>query len=203
MGQNRQKILSIFKLFYCVLVIFPISAFVFSRLNQSMLLFFFGLGNTLGQFALILYVVTLLPGIGDRLGIKNKILVLLKIYRREAGILMYLLALIHVTLEKLLITTSITELFTLLPFEIMGALSLLVLFFLFITSNTFSLIRLRLNWYRIHRLTYIGMSFIFLHVSLVKFSNWTILMGFVLILQLISFIVVYRRTGSFTGGRPL
>lgn len=203
MGQNRQKILSIFRLFYCVLVIFPISAFVFSRLNQSMLLFFFGLGNTLGQFALILYVVTLLPGIGDRLGIKNKILVLLKIYRREAGILMYLLALIHVTLEKLLITTSITELFTLLPFEIMGALSLLVLFFLFITSNTFSLIRLRLNWYRIHRLTYIGMSFIFLHVSLVKFSNWTILMGFVLILQLISFIVVYRRTGSFTGGRPL
>lgn len=202
MGQNRQKILSIFKLFYCVLVIFPISAFVFSRLNQSMLLFFFGLGNTLGQFALILYVVTLLPGIGDRLGIKNKILVLLKIYRREAGILMYLLALIHVTLEKLLITTSITELFTLLPFEIMGALSLLVLFFLFITSNTFSLIRLRLNWYRIHRLTYIGMSFIFLHVSLVKFSNWTILMGFVLILQLISFIVVYRRTGSFTGGKP-
>lgn len=202
MGQNRQKILSIFKLFYCVLVIFPISAFVFSRLNQSMLLFFFGLGNTLGQFALILYVVTLLPGIGDRLGIKNKILVLLKIYRREAGILMYLLALIHVTLEKLLITTSITELFTLLPFEIMGALSLLVLFFLFITSNTFSLIRLRLNWYRIHRLTYIGMLFIFLHVSLVKFSNWTILMGFVLILQLISFIVVYRRTGSFTGGKP-
>lgn len=202
MGQNRQKILSIFKLFYCVLVIFPISAFVFSRLNQSMLLFFFGLGNTLGQFALILYVVTLLPGIGDRLRIKNKILVLLKIYRREVGILMYLLALIHVTLEKLLITTSITELFTLLPFEIMGALSLLVLFFLFITSNTFSLIRLRLNWYRIHRLTYIGMLFIFLHVSLVKFSNWTILMGFVLILQLISFIVVYRRTGSFTGGKP-
>ena len=202
MGQNRQKILSIFKLFYCVLVIFPISAFVFSRLNQSMLLFFFGLGNTLGQFALILYVATLLPGIGDRLGIKNKILVLLKIYRREAGILMYLLALIHITLEKLLITTSITELFTLLPFEIMGALSLLVLFFLFITSNTFSLIRLRLNWYRIHRLTYIGMLFIFLHVSLVKFSNWTILMGFVLILQLISFIVVYRRTGSFTGGKP-
>ena len=202
MGQNRQKILSIFKLFYCVLVIFPISAFVFSRLNQSMLLFFFGLGNTLGQFALILYVATLLPGIGDRLGIKNKILVLLKIYRREAGILMYLLALIHITLEKLLITTSITELFILLPFEIMGALSLLVLFFLFITSNTFSLIRLRLNWYRIHRLTYIGMLFIFLHVSLVKFSNWTILMGFVLILQLISFIVVYRRTGSFTGGKP-
>lgn len=202
MGQNRQKILSIFRLFYCVLVIFPISAFVFSRLNQSMLLFFYGLGNTLGQFALILYVVTLLPGIADRLGIKNKILALLKIYRREAGILMYLLALIHITLEKLLITTSITELFTLLPFEIMGVLSLLVLFFLFITSNTFSLIRLRLNWYRIHRFTYIGMLFIFLHVSLVKFSNWTILMGFVLILQLISFIVVYRRTGSFTGGKP-
>lgn len=202
MGQNRQKILSIFRLFYCVLVIFPISAFVFSRLNQSMLLFFYGLGNTLGQFALILYVVTLLPGIADRLGIKNKILVLLKVYRREAGILMYLLALIHITLEKLLITTSITELFTLLPFEIMGVLSLLVLFFLFITSNTFSLIRLRLNWYRIHRFTYIGMLFIFLHVSLVKFSNWTILMGFVLILQLISFIIVYRRTGSFTGGKP-
>ena len=200
---KRQKILGIFRVVCWLLVVFLIIAFVLSRFNQTTLFFLFGLGNTFGTFSLLAYVTTLLPGIGDRLGVKNKILVLLKIYRREVGISMYFLALIHVTLEKLLIITSVKELLTLLPFEIMGTLAILICFFLFITSNTVSMVWLKLNWYRIHRLTYIGMFFIFLHVALVKLSIWTLLMGFVLMLQLISLIVIYRRTDSFTGGGPI
>lgn len=200
--RNRQRILNYFRLCYWVLGLFIPIAVVLSRLNEKLLLFLFSTGTIFAKTALISFILTLLPGLCERLGIKHKGIALLKIYRREIGILMYLAALVHVTLSKVIIIESLQDVLTPFPFEIMGSVSLLILFLLFITSNTISLVKLRLNWYRIQRLTYIGMFFIFLHVAFLSFSIWSILMGIIIILQVVSFIVVYRRTGSFNGGKP-
>ncbi len=183
-------------------MIFILSALIFSRQNNTMLFFFNRWGKLFGDGALLSFIATLLPGIGERFGIRNIFLSIIKIYRRQVGILMYLFALLHVVLSKIIITASFSELSDLSIFEIMGSLSLLILFSLFLTSNNISLIRLRLNWYRIHRFTYVVMFFILLHVSLQSLSAWSILMAITLILQLVSFVVIYRRTGSFTGGKP-
>jgi len=179
-----------------------LSALILSRRNNTMLFFFYSRGKFFGEVALLSFIVTLLPGIGERFGIRNIFLSIVKIYRRQVGISMYLFALLHVVLSKVIIITSFKELPKLQVFEIMGTLSLLILFFKFCTTNSISLIRLRINWYRIHRFAYMGMFFIFLHVSLQSLSAWSILMAITLILQLVSFVVIYRRTGSFTGGKP-
>lgn len=200
--KNRQRVLTFFKLCYWLLGLFIPMAIFLSRLNEKLLLYLFSMGTIFAKTALISFVLTLLPGIGERLGIKNKGIAILKIYRREIGILMYLAALVHVTLSKVIIIVSTQDLLNPFLFEIMGSISLLTLFWLFITSNTASQVKLRLNWYRIQRLTYIGMFFIFLHVALLRFSIWTVLMGMTIVLQVMSFIAVYRRTGSLIGGKP-
>lgn len=200
--RNRQRIHNTFTVIYWLFVPFLFIAVFASRINDSVLLFIFSIGSLLGKIALILFIASLLPGIGERFGIQNKPLALLKIFRREIGILMYITAIAHLILAKLVITTSLTELLMPMPFEIMGTLSLFILFFLFITSNTFSQVKLRLNWYRIQRLIYIGMFFIFLHVAFLKLSIWTVLMGILIIVQAASFIALYKRTKSFTGGKP-
>lgn len=200
--RNRQRILNTFTILYWLFVPFLFISVFASRINDSVLLFIFSIGSFLGKIALILFITTLLPGIGERFGIQNKLLALLRIFRREIGILMYITAITHVTLAKLVITTSFKELLMPMPFEIMGSLSLFILFFLFITSNTFSQVKLRLNWYRIQRLAYIGMFLIFLHVAFLKLSIWTVLMGILIIVQAASFIALYKRTKSFTGGKP-
>lgn len=200
---KRQTILNLFKLIYIIVMVFMLSALILSRQNNTMLFFFNRGGKLFGDGALLSFIVTLLPGIGERFGIRNIFLSIIKIYRRQVGILMYLFALLHVVLSKIIITVSFGELSNLSIFEIMGSLSLLILFSLFLTSNNMSLIRLRLNWYRIHRFTYMGIFFIFLHVSFISFSIWSVLMGLILILQLASFVVSYRKTGSLTGGKPI
>ena len=200
---QRLHILRVFNGICLGIVFFIVAALILSRINDTMLFFFYGWGSLLGKAALVFFITTLLPGMGERLGIKNKVLSIVRIYRRQVGILMYLSALLHVVLSKIITLSSFKELLQPQIFEIMGTLSLLILFFLFITSNTVSLIRLKLNWYRIHRLIYIGMFSIFLHVAFINLSIWSLLMGTVLILQLVSFIVVYKKTGSLTGGKPI
>ncbi len=200
---KRSVIIFVFKIIYFLLVIFVISAFLFSNFSNKYLLFFNSYGVYFGKGALVTFIITLLPGIGERLMIKNQFLSILKIYRRYLGILMYILAIAHTALVKILFLTSLKDLFSNYTFEIMGSVASLILFFLFITSNNISVSYLRINWYRLHRFIYLAMFFIFLHVALQRLSIWTILMGLLIILQIISFATVYRRTHSFTGGRPL
>lgn len=203
---SRKIILTFFKFVYFGAVIFIISALLLAPLNNTALSLFYAMGKSgrfFGDASLLLFVLTLLPGIGERVGMKNKFLSIVKIYRKQIGILMYFFALLHFVLSRAIFIRTLTEFFHFSTFEIMGAASLLILFFLFITSNTASLIRLKLNWYRIHRFIYIGMFSIFLHVALQGLSVWTVLMGLVLIFQIVSFVIIYRKTGSFTGGKPL
>ena len=196
---KRSAIIFVFKMIYFLLIIFVISAFLFSYFNNQYLLHLNNYGTFFGKSALLTFILTLLPGIGERLMIKNQLLSILKIYRRYIGILMYILTLAHTALVKILFLTSLKDLLSNYTFEIMGSVASLILFFLFITSNNISLSRLRINWYRLHRLIYLAMFFIFLHVALQRLSIWTVLMGLVIILQIISFAIVYKRTNSFTG----
>lgn len=200
---KRTLIIFVFKIIYFLLIIFTISAFLFSRFNNRYLLLFNSYGIYFGKSALITFIITLLPGIGERLMIKNQFLSILKIYRRYIGILMYIFAVAHIALVKIFFLTSLKDLLFNPTFKIMGSVASFILFFLFISSNNISLSRLRINWYRLHRLIYIAMFFIFLHTALQRLSIWTILMGLLIILQIISFAIVYKRTNSFTGGRPV
>jgi len=186
----------IFKIIYLLLVVFVILAIIFSRLDSNLLFFFGGLGNLFGQGSIVIYILTLLPGIEERLTSKKKFFSIIRIYRRQLGIIMYLFALMHFIFIKVIFAKNFGNLLAQNIFEGMGSFAVFIFLLLFITSNNLSVSRLRLYWYRIQRLTYIGMFFIFFHVALLGFSIWTVLMGLIIILEILSFVAVYIKTGS-------
>jgi DMSO/TMAO reductase YedYZ heme-binding membrane subunit len=89
---------------------------------------------------------------------------------------MYLTAFTHYSFVKLIPMLSNGRFIPFFLFEIFGILALFVSFLLFATSNDISMKKLGVWWYRLHRLVYPGMIFILLHLALMRFSVWTILM---------------------------
>lgn len=182
---RKGQVVLLFKVFYFLQIII----FLLAAAGGSS----YPLGVAMGKAAVVLFVLTLIPGMMKRFGITHKLLALLMIFRRYIGIAMYISALSHFGLVKAVPALSSKLPFQLTAFEFWGSLALFTLLFLFITSNDFSVGRLGIWWYRIHRLIYLSMWFILFHVGLQRLSIWTVLMGIVVFLMLISFIVSFSR----------
>lgn len=165
------------------LVYFCFALFVWFNLNTRL---GYRLSNLFGEISVGLYVLTLIPGIASRLGIKYIVINVIRIYRRHLGISMYLLAFAHFFIKKF--PNFVSDFSTIPVFELMGSIALFIMFLLFLTSNNISQKVLATNWFRLQRLTYIGMFFIFLHLTLLEVGKWGILMGLVIILEVFSFI---------------
>lgn len=188
---RKEKVILGFKVFYGLILVTVFAASRSLYFGDNNALFFYNLGVNSGRAALVFYVMTLVPGIAERFGIRHKLLALLRIFRRYLGITMYLLALNHSLSVKFIITLASKQIIPLRLFEVLGFGALSILFFLFITSNDLSLGRLGIWWYRIHRLTYLSMGLIFLHVALQRFSIWSVIMGITVALQISSFAYKY------------
>ena len=148
-----------------------------------------------GRIALFTLSLTVIPGILGRLGIKIPITYVITRYRRQFGITVFLLAFTHYALLILF-----PQLFGLYPimlwpgflFMQLGLFALILLFLMFITSNSFSVIRLGKWWKRLHRIVYIILWLVLLHVFLQnKTSFWTIWIGIVAVLETLSLIYFY------------
>ncbi len=185
---RKAKVIQLFKLVYLiqVAVLFWAGISFYSGFYHSV---YYQLGLYFGRIAVLLFIIILIPGMLKRFGITHKILALLMIFRRYIGISMYIFALSHFGLVKVLPNLSALHLPVPFVFELWGSAALLVLFFLFITSNDFSVSRLGIWWYRIHRLIYIAMWLIFFHLAFQRISLWTILLGITVFSMMISFLV--------------
>lgn len=183
----REKIITGFKIFYFILLTLLFvggrSIYYIDNNFQN----FYYLGVWLGRLGLLFYILTTLPGISRRFGFKYKLFALLHIFRRYIGISMYLSVSIHFWFVRG-IPWFIKGFLKLPPalFEVMGLTAYVLTFFMFLTSNDFSIAKLGVWWYRIHKLTYIIIFFIFLHVALQRLSIWTVLIGITLFLQITS-----------------
>lgn len=160
----------------------------------------YDLGSKLGVTALFLYVATLLPSIITRLQwyplVTQPFASILLPFRRHLGILMFISAWLHMSL-----TTTLPQLVTngfepnkiqLLLFHWMGEIAWWMLFPLWLTSNDLSQRFLGKWWKRLHRLTYLAMLFIFLHVALMQ-EGLVFVIGGVITLEVLSWIVAQRR----------
>jgi len=188
---RRILIINIFKIIYILLALFYMIGASIILTQNVLSLLFYQLALGAGRTALVLFIITLIPGIAARFGFHHKIISLLRIFRRYIGILMYLFTFIHFSFLRLFPTIASNYLAPFALFEISSLTALFILFFLFITSNDLSVRLLKINWYRIHRAIYIAMFFIFFHVALQRFSIWTALMGTTLIIMIISFFYSY------------
>lgn len=171
----HKKIVYIFFVIYIFLAL--IVVFSFSNLAVARL------ANTFGELALLTYTLTLIPGMAKRFGMNYLLITILMLYRRQIGILMFLLALTHMILSGMFLSLQ--------PFVVASTMAMIILFLLFITSNNISQKKLSHNWYKLQKLTYLVMFLIMIHVALIGSIKYATLLLFIGILQIISFI--YKR----------
>ena len=141
--------------------------------------------NFFGFLAAITYFITIIPGLirtlypaWMRLSWAN---FLLK-WRRELGVLAFVWALIH---GSLIVWERNLNLFSLsvLKTYIYGIAMSLILTVLTITSNDFSVRKLRKNWKKLHNFTFLVLILIPLHILDKMANHWTIWTHFILFLS--------------------
>jgi methionine sulfoxide reductase heme-binding subunit len=176
-------------------VIILIGFFVFTQ-SRNLYPQVAGFASTLGKTALLVYTLTLLPGILGRLQFLPELRPPLMLFRRQLGVTMFLMAITH---SSLLFTIPALvlggfSLANLPPNALFGSLALILLLPLWLTSNDTSVRKLGKWWKKIHQLTYIALLFIFLHVAVVRFSIWTGIALTVLVLEAASWLVLWQRS---------
>lgn len=200
--------------FVCIWLVASLSVFFIPK--QILLLM--QISDKLGTLSLLLFVLTLLPGIITRLQINQKslsiIAIIITLFRRQLGILMFITAFLHMSLGTTLpliafqlipianlSALSIAEKIrlsarafppTLRSFEQIGMVAWMILLPVWLTSNDFSQKLLGKKWKTLQRLTYVALWFIFIHVALQKESLALVLL-LVGLLEMYSWVSVWRR----------
>jgi sulfoxide reductase heme-binding subunit YedZ len=154
-------------------------------------------GKNMGTLALILFIITLIPSIIQRFGLAKQINLIVKLIlpvRRQFGVLMFVAAFTHYLAMKVIPTLQFRLPPSLPPYQAFGLVALIFSFALFITSNNWSARKLKSNWKRLHRLTYVVGWLIFGHVLLgglkseSEISLQAISIGIVMALEMASLI---------------
>lgn len=193
---QKVRIIDLFKLVYLFIAIVYVVGAKAIYFNEEGAKLFYEWGLAAGRTALSLFIIILIPGIAERFGLRHKLIALLRIFRRYLGISMYLLVFMHLSFLWLIPAIKTSIFFPILLFQLFGLIAAIILFFLFITSNDISVRSLKIWWYRLHRLIYISIFFIFLHVAMQRLSVWSILMGTTVIIMISSFLYSYFKFGK-------
>ena len=186
--KHRTPLIAVFKVFFIlqILTLFVGSWRIYT-LGASWT-FFYALGRESGEAALIFFILASVPGIVRRFGKFSKFVSILMIFRRYIGIATYLFVLIHSSFLRFVPwMAKVFPVFPIPAFVLVGIVTQVALFLLFITSNDVSVNKLGPWWHTIHNLMYVIVWFIFLHVALQRLSIWTVLIGASSIAQIASF----------------
>ncbi|MGA1046614.1 MAG: ferric reductase-like transmembrane domain-containing protein [Minisyncoccia bacterium] len=162
-------------------------------------------GKNMGTLSLILFIITLIPSMIRRFGLAKEFSLLIKLtlpVRRQFGILMFMTAFTHYLAMKVIPTLQFRLPPSLPPYQAFGLVALIFSFALFITSNNWATRKLKSNWKRLHRLTYVIGWLIFGHVLLGglksegAISLQAIIIGVIMVLEIASLIKARVSTGA-------
>lgn len=148
------------------------------------------LPNILGFGSLLLYAVTLLPGLfhfTNPILVHSKFIRLVTRHRRNLGILAFFFGLAHGALIAYNHQADLTNPSTYIKY-IQGVILLSIFFILAITSNNWSVHHLKSNWKKIHKLTYLVMFILVWHI-IDKMQNdptWFTPIGLLILFTLIA-----------------
>lgn len=141
-----------------------------------------------GQIAVVLFVLSTIPGILGRFKLRHALTSIGMSYRRYTGRLSFIFAFGH-ALFLFIIPAMFSQAPFMLPdFMVFGLISLFLLFILFITSNDFGVKTLGRFWKPLHRLVYVIYWLIFLHVILQGSTKTGALIFLIATLEILSLI---------------
>ena len=197
-ARNKPFLLIFTNILYLMLIGIIVFSTVSAYGDQKLFNFFEVNRAWFGRAALLVLLVVITPGILGRFNIQIKLTRIITLYRRRLGILVFSLAFTHYHLISLPRLTGFEPLKFPYPlFQMFGFYALAILFFMFITSNNFSVRRLGKWWKRLHRVVYMALLFILLHTALQRTSIWSILAGVFLVLEVTSLAYAYIKGRSF------
>ena len=154
-------------------------------------------GKNMGTLSLILFIITLIPSIIQRFGLAKQLNLIVKLIlpvRRQFGILMFMAAFTHYLAMKVIPTLQFKLPPSLPVYQAFGLAAIILTLPLFLTSNNWATRKLKSNWKKLHRLTYIIGWLIFGHVFLISLrsgeglSIQAIAIGIVMVLEIVSLI---------------
>jgi sulfoxide reductase heme-binding subunit YedZ len=153
------------------------------------------LANFIGCLSLVTYTATLMPSMVKKLFPiyrVNKLIVLLLRYRRYIGVIAFFLALNHGFL--MVIQKQINLLNPYIYLEYFQGMSMLFIFTLLaITSNDWSVKKLKRNWKRLHSLTYVAIFLMPWHILDKMSGHWSYVTPFALLLSLVILVLFLKR----------
>ena len=178
--KKRLGILLLFKALILSVVVLIISTFFLIRAESEWYLILYNTALQAGTVSAYLYLCTLIPGILKRFNIFTLFRTSAMLFRRQFGILMFLLAIFHqATLVSfpMIINFGRVRLELLAQREVYGLVAMCLLFPMWLTSNDVAVKKLGPWWNWIHRLTYIALFFIYIHVAVVSDTLRWLFMG--------------------------
>lgn len=182
---HKQDVVFGFRLLYgiiaALLVVF--AYWTFLGVNRSII---YSLGTLAGQLAVVMFCISILPGILRRFGNRGMMIAFLTSIRRQVGVSMFLLSFLHYAALRLwpLLFGGVSLMVPPPTFELLGVAALYALAPLYLTSNDFSVKKLGVWWRRIHSMVYFVVWLIFGHVALQEFGVWTMLIGIFALLEI-------------------
>ena len=191
-ARKSPQIIPLFKYLYFAIILYLVIG-AYSYVSKGQVdQFFYKSGAYFGWTALTLLGIVVLPGILGRLGVEIKLTRIITIFRRQLGILVFVLAFSHYQLVRgISIYTGQVPLFPRPIFEVIGTSALFLMFFMFLTSNNFSQKKLGKNWKRLHRVVYIILWLLVLHTGLQRISIWSIFIFTFAVLEVASLAYYY------------
>ena len=132
-----------------------------------------------GFVALFTYIATITPSNLSRVFPrcrKNSFLKFLAKNRRQIGLSSFFFASIHSAITVSHLNIDLLDLNTYSVYYT-GTLSLIVFAILALTSNNFSIRKLKKNWKKLHNLTYVAMVLLLIHIWSLMWGKWTIFTG--------------------------
>ena len=155
------------------------------------------IANWLGFLALNAYIATLLPTT-LKIAIpqikKSYIIKFLRTYRRQIGLLAFALAFVH---GWLLMSKRNIDLYDSSTYwvYIQGVATFIIFTFLALTSNNWSIKKLKKNWKKLHSLTYLCMFLLTWHILDKMNPYWSYLtpIGLLLLVAIIALFIIRKR----------
>ncbi len=154
-------------------------------------------GKNMGTLSIVLFIITLIPSMIRRFGLSKEFSLLIKFtlpVRRQFGILMFMTAFTHYLAMKVIPVLQFKLPPSLPAYQAFGLAAIILTLPLFLTSNNCATRKLKSNWKKLHRLTYIIGWLIFGHVLLISLragegiSIQAIAIGIVMVLEIASLI---------------
>ncbi len=185
---NRLNVIRTIQFGYVLLTVFFLFAtWAIFTSNVAWMHFVYDVGLLSGKLATFLFIIVTLPGILGRFGIRHPLITIGIMFRRYTGIGVFLLGFVHGMTVYSLPMLAAKQLVLPPPLFITFGLTALVLLFpLFLTSNTQSVQMLGKNWKRLHSLVYVIFWFIFIHVAMQGEKSVAILIGLAGFLEILS-----------------